>query len=932
MNPLTDTILDCTEDTASPQPPSPAGSWWTCDGSTLADGTWNVRTTYAYDAQGNRITETAPNGRVTSSAYDEDGRLTQKVENDVASPTGPAQDVTTRYYYDAAGRLTAVEAPGADASTTLVTRSVYDANGRLVRTIAACIPAAGQGPGDCGGADGQAPGTMTFEANIVTDYAYDAKGNLAKVVAPDPSATAAGSGTVTTRYAYDTANRLCRVLESATVTDAAWADLTDPCVTAVSGTTTTNLSSRSTYDAAGNLASSIDAAGHTTGYTYDAAGRLLTTTDADARVLVYAYDALGRRIRQENRSDALHTASVTWTYDAAGRMLTRTADGVTTSYTYDDDGNKLTASDGTLDITATYDRLNRVLSVDDEDAGSAADTTYAYSLTSPSWTDPTGTYHVTLDAFDRPVALDEPVSTTASFTWAYRADGQPSSVGAPNGNTTAFGYDAAGRPATRITTGSGGIARAAYAWTRNAAGGVLSEDSQIASDPTNGTRAFAYDAAGRLAAFTDGATTTTWGWGTTLNRTSVQTGSDPAVTTTYDPANRPKDQAGVTDAFTSDADGRLTARPDAAGSPDQRLEWDSLGRLVRVRPPTGNSTIAAYAYDPLDRLRTVDHGGSNRIRFRYGGLTTTAVATIDDQGGAVIRSIGTGWGGEQLEDWTGSGSSLRVFGLNAHHDLTWTAGATGAVTGTVRYDPAGNTTPATITGSVPEFRFQGSWADDVTKLSWVVTRWYAPAQGRFISEDSLLGEPRDPDSRHLYAYGEGDPVGRWDPRGLDDWWAADNWRFLKVDRIEQPEWWGVLYGAAWGLLFGAGGALVAWVGSAGVVLSLGIGIGVSFLDVPRQLLHLADWPTNKDRAEIWYYVRPLHASRVKAVGNTYHLKKVLLYWENIRDRMYYMGSATYTFRVVQRRDRVAHFNRCRLVPIGGGRTISWPGRRCLYTW
>jgi RHS repeat-associated protein len=73
-----------------------------------------------------------------------------------------------------------------------------------------------------------------------------------------------------------------------------------------------------------------------------------------------------------------------------------------------------------------------------------------------------------------------------------------------------------------------------------------------------------------------------------------------------------------------------------------------------------------------------------------------------------------------------------------------------------------------VTGSVPAFGFQGSWTDDVTKLSWVVTRWYAPAQGRFLSEDSLLGQPRDPDSRHLYAYGAGDPVGAWDPDG-ENW-------------------------------------------------------------------------------------------------------------------------------------------------------------------
>ncbi|MEI7742878.1 MAG: hypothetical protein WCK58_03890, partial [Chloroflexota bacterium] len=50
-------------------------------------------------------------------------------------------------------------------------------------------------------------------------------------------------------------------------------------------------------------------------------------------------------------------------------------------------------------------------------------------------------------------------------------------------------------------------------------------------------------------------------------------------------------------------------------------------------------------------------------------------------------------------------------------------------------------------------------------LAWVVTRWYAPGLGTFTSGDSLLGEPREPDSRHLYAYGAGEPVGSWDPDG-----------------------------------------------------------------------------------------------------------------------------------------------------------------------
>jgi YD repeat-containing protein len=234
-------------------------------------------------------------------------------------------------------------------------------------------------------------------------------------------------------------------------------------------------------------------------------------------------------------------------------------------------------------------------------------------------------------------------------------------------------------------------------WTRNAAGSVLAESSTITSDPTNNSRTYTYDPAGRLTGFTDGAATTAYGWAETLNRTSVQTTGGPSVPTTYDAANRPLDQNGVPGAYGSDADGRLTTRPEPDGSASQRLEWDSLGRLTRVRPPNGNSTIALYTYDPLDRLHLVDHGGADQVRFRYAGLTTTAVQTIDDQSGAVIANTDTGWGGEPLEDWTGSNSNLRVYGTNGHHDLTWTAGSTGSVSGTVRYDPWGSET--SVTGS-----------------------------------------------------------------------------------------------------------------------------------------------------------------------------------------------------------------------------------------
>ncbi|MBA2721229.1 MAG: hypothetical protein H0U52_18600, partial [Chloroflexi bacterium] len=523
------------------------------------------------------------------------------------------------------------------------------------------------------------------------------------------------------------------------------------------------MSTRYTYDGAGNTSSMIDANGNTTAYAYDAAGRLTSTTDALAKSVICAYNDLGQKIRQENRSDPPLTASITWTYDGAGRVLNRTANSVTTTSTYDANGNRLTASDGTLTITATYDRLNRPLTVDDDDAGTTADTTYTYSLTSPSWTDPTGTYLVSLDKLDHATSVDGPA--IGAITTTYRADGQLLSQADPNGNTTAYLYDDLGRESSRTTTAAGPVTRASLARTFNRAGQVLSETSTITGDPTNGKTDYAYDPLERLTSFTSPASTTTaYGWDEVPNRTSVQVGAGSPVATTYDAANRPLNQNGVSNAYVSDADGRLTTQPSATGTGFQRYEWDSLGRLTKVKNAAGTVTIVTYSYDPLDRLRLADYGGSNRTRFRYVGLTTSVAQTLDDQTGAVTRNIGTAWTGERQLDWTGTNSNIRYYGSNAHHDTVWTASSAGSVSATLRYDPWGTLTASTGS-SLPDFRFQGSWHDSTTSIAWVVTRWYAPALGRFLSEDSLLGTPSDPPSRHLYAYAAGEPIGRWDADG-----------------------------------------------------------------------------------------------------------------------------------------------------------------------
>jgi RHS repeat-associated protein len=291
--------------------------------------------------------------------------------------------------------------------------------------------------------------------------------------------------------------------------------------------------------------------------------------------------------------------------------------------------------------------------------------------------------------------------------------------------------------------------RASYTQAYNRAGNRLTEASTITGDPSDGTAAMGYDPLGRLVSYSAPGRTLAATFDAVPNRTTLATDGTP-VTTTFDAANRP-----TSGGYTYDADGRMTARP------GQALAWDSLGRLAEVRTSPGGVLVARYGYDALDRLWTVERPGQATIRFRYAGTSTAVAQVVDDTSGTVIRNVTTGPAGTVLQDWTGT--SQRLYGTNGHHDTTFTTGDAGTVTATLRYDPWGNVTSST--GPQPDWRFQGSWADTATRLAWSVARWYDPSQGTFISEDTLLGDPASPPSRHLYAYAEGDPVGGWDPGG-----------------------------------------------------------------------------------------------------------------------------------------------------------------------
>jgi len=775
---------------------TPAAVWSACTGTAGTDGTRNVSKSNMYDTAGNITRQLSPTGAETTFTYDAASRVTSSTTN----------NATTAYYYDPAGRKSAVAAPN-EAGSYTVTRYGYDAAGHIVAQISNCtVSGTGAPTGDAAIASCSGTGIQDGSTNIYTSYKYDGSGNLVSRSSPSPS----GTGLKTTQYAYDADGRVCRILEN-TASGLDLALITNPCTASVTSTTTTNLSTAYTYDAAGNLTSATQAAdpasgstSATTSYIYDGAGHLISQTDADGRTTSWSYDALGHKATQTD-PDTSGGATVAWLYDAAGRMCRRVAaatnghlpdlSGLTapctdmidaaidTRYGYDSAGNAKSATDAKTGqaVSATYDSVRRPTGVTNTGGAvgtSDPGTTFTYaSLTDVTRTDPSGSYTFTLDAYGRQKTMSNSlVSGGAAYTWTYGPTGALTNQTEPLGTAgittlvTDNTYDALGRLATRATkTQTGGVSGPAIdtqTYAYNAAGAEVSATDTIAGNPmsANGTSTYTYDPLGRLAsATTPNQPVSAYGWNASPDRATTKSGSDPTITSYFSAASHPiSDTSGAS--YSSDQEGRLTAQP------GQRLKWDNLGRLVEVDRTSDNSVIETYSYDPIDRLVSVLNSGVTTT-YLYAGLSNTIAKTIVTAGSSTIATTHlTDLGGAELAEFidttTGGGttrSGLVYLGRNGHTDVTFGVDASGVVVSAAVYDPFGRTVGHT--GTPPAAGWQGSLYDGSVGLYYVVARWYSPTLGRFLSVDPVAGSPDNPQSLNRYAYVSGNPIGGIDPDG-----------------------------------------------------------------------------------------------------------------------------------------------------------------------
>lgn len=715
------------------------------------DARGNV-TYMTYDANGNMLSRTLPDGSRGSWTYDS--------LNNILSHTNGRGD-TTSYIYDTAGNKTSQTAPG-----NAVTSWTYDPAGTGL-PISTTDP---RGKSTTYGYDTQ--GNLISIASALSEVksmTYDSTGRRLSVVDPRGNLSGATPNDYRTSFTYDAANHKL--------------SQTDP------------LGDQSTwaYDAAGNLTSATDPNSHSTAYAYDNANELTSVTAPGSASTTYTYDPDGNLSTKTDPNN--HTT--TYAYDTAGQVTSvLTPLQRTWSYTYDANGNRttITAPGGGV-TTEAYDPNNRIASVSYNDGAHSVAYTYDADGNRASMTDAIGVQSYTYDNRDR---LSGVTRGTASFTYSYDAASNVIQRVYPDGTTTSYSYDDDSRLSS--LTNGGGTSTYAY--------DAASNRVSLTLPASNGYgEARIYDGAGRVTEVKNANASTTL---SKFDYTYNAVGQATKVTTlagvenyAYDSRNRLvsacylSTTCGPTDphiAYTYDAVGNRLTQETAAGTTTYAYDAgdqlasasDSAGTTTYSYDLRGNQTAAGnrtFTFDLTDKMTSTTVGGAATTftydgdgnRTQAAGPTDTTnylwdtnddmpqLATESTAAGTTLRSYVYG------DDAVSMSSGGTLYYL--HHDrqgsVVNVTSASGTSEWSYSYEPFGN--PRTITKVNPSapattLGYLGQLRDSDSGLYDMRARTYDPATGRFSSTDPLTAAPTDP-AIEPYDYAAQDPINNSDLSG-----------------------------------------------------------------------------------------------------------------------------------------------------------------------
>lgn len=690
-------------------------------------------TVNGYDKVGNLRTVADKRGIVSETIYDELNRPIEKRRANVRLLTNE---------YDGAGNLTAVidandnRTESSYGKRNLLESVLYPDNSTRKRSYDGVgnllTETDEEGKVTSYTYDKENRQTSVELAGEKTDKVYDAIGNLIAEIKPESNSrtmeydrvkrlSTVTEASLTTRYEYDkNGNLLNQYDPKGNRVEYTWDELN-------------RKSAHIQHKASGNLI---------TAFQYDEEGNLLSQTDPKGQSFSYVYDLLNRRTDEsyplqstpfmtltavkrqydpnnnltsidESKNDSqggTATDSTVNVYDEFDRLTSSTQRGVNVAYGYDANGNRTSVGTSSGSTVYTYDKRNRVQTAK---VGSA----------------------------------------TTSFV--YYPDGKKKTVTYPNGAGIAYAYYPSNRVKTVTNTaGSTTISSYAYSYDKNGNRLTQAEVQNGGSTNTN----YSYDTLDRMTGFTaagpSGSSTNEYTFDGYNRATEKVTAADGTVVTknySYDETNwltRVDDGAKVVD-YSYDANGNTVRKSDSSNpGNDMVFQYDSANRLVRSM--RGTTLLGLYDYD-ADGMR-IRHRNSDRgdVDYFYDGRSVIEERTV---GGTLLARYN--YADRLMSLATGSDTQYYHFdALGSTVNLTDAAGAT-----KVSYflNPWGMIL-SQIGDSTNRHVFTGKEQDNNTKLVYFGARYYDPDTGRFISQDSYLGQPGTPPSLHRYLYAYSNPT------------------------------------------------------------------------------------------------------------------------------------------------------------------------------
>lgn len=763
-------------------------------------------TSYAYDRNDRRVRMVDPNGVLTDTSYTSRGWValqTTRARTDGAPSSG---DATSNFTYNARGDQIAATDP--DGVT--ITRT-YDAARRLVavddaygNTHVYTRDAVGNVTADADSAAGSAQLTRlhTYEYDAanqrvrsvdadgnVTEYSYDTNGRLSDTRNPLG---------IHTLSVFDPEGRLLRTVAGKPDGDT-WVD-----EGAAGGETEGGHGTHADKRGTSSLA--------VTSYQYDAANRLTAVADPDGLPTRYTYDAVGQKIQQ----DSPDTGTTRYTFDAIGNRIGQTdARGIATERRFDvlkrvlathypsdpsldaafhydepDSTTGCTASfpigrptrvlDASGSTTYCYDARGNVTAVHRVIAGHIYDTTYAWTpgnrlatLTYPSGTRVTYRYDargraVAVDAQNPADAAPTPLVSSADYlpfgpiSRMVYGSGNQVMVRTYDGNYRGTTIDGLGLHLQVERDANGNITGLREGQGR----GPLTERYHYdalqrltqAIGPYGNNQQYSYSATGdRLTRHEAGGSPWSYLYQPGTHRLSAIDrpgqgdehghcdhgdhgckGGDGAVLSDAAGNIVQMPQAGQVLTLTYGANNRLTQTSTSQGAQGHYI-YDATGLRAEKTSNVPSEQTRDFIYDGARLLGEYVVGANTPREYVWLGDDLIASLDLSSQGSA-IHYIGT--------DFLGTPRSV----TNAQGMLVW------------RWVYAGNAFGSRPATGLYNFypRFPGQYFDSESGLHYNVYRSYAPLIGRYVVSDPLgLGG-----GMATYAYVGGNPIINTDPFGL----------------------------------------------------------------------------------------------------------------------------------------------------------------------